>query len=70
MEALLIINSLLVAVCLYFVKDFHGDFKELSRTVNLLRAKVAAMSVRMDSQIKSVKKRLSKKTDRQQRPRT
>ena len=28
MEALLIINSLLVAVCLYFIKDFHGDFKE------------------------------------------
>lgn len=60
MEALLIINSLLMAVCLYFIKDFHGDFKEVTKTVNGLKEKFAEMSIKVNDHIKSVKKRLHK----------
>ena len=60
MEALLLINSLLVGICLYFIKDFHGDFKEVSKTVNHLKEKFAEMSVRVDNRIKAGKKRVSK----------
>lgn len=60
MEALLIINSLLMAVCLYFIKDFHGDFKEVTRTVNALKEKFSEMSVKVNTHIKSVKKRMHK----------
>ena len=69
MEALLIINSLLVAVCLYFIKDFHGDFKEMSKTVNLLREKVAEMYVKVDIQNKAIKKRVTK-ADKHEEPRS
>jgi hypothetical protein len=58
MEALLIINSLLMAVCLYFIKDFHGDFKEVTRTVNSLKEKFSELSVKVNTHIKSVKKRM------------
>lgn len=60
MEALLIINSLLMAVCLYFIKDFHGDFKEVTKTVNGLKEKFSEMSIKVNDHIKSVKKRLNK----------
>ncbi|MBI3133642.1 MAG: hypothetical protein HYZ14_03105 [Bacteroidetes bacterium] len=60
MEALLIINSLLMAVCLYFIKDFHGDFKEVTRTVNALKEKFSEMSLKVNTHIKSVKKRMHK----------
>lgn len=65
MEALLMINSLLLGVSLYFMKDFHGDFKEMGRTVNLLKEKVAEMSARLDAKMKVVKKRLSKSSRQQ-----
>ena len=58
MEALLIINSILVAVCLYFIKDFHGDFKEVAKTVNGLKEKFSELSVKVNTHIKSVKRRL------------
>jgi len=58
MEALLIINSILVAICLYFIKDFHGDFKEVAKTVNVLKEKFSELSVKVNTHIKSVKKRL------------
>lgn len=60
MEALLIINSLLMAICLYFIKDFHGDFKEVTRTVNGLKEKFTELSGKVNSHIKSVKKRLQR----------
>lgn len=44
MEALLIINSVLVAVSMYFVKDFHSDFKALSKKFGKLSEKVAELS--------------------------
>lgn len=49
MEALLIINSILVAVCLYFVKDFHSDFKEMSRKVGRLDGQVRDISYKLNA---------------------
>ncbi len=63
MEALLIINSLLVAICLYFIKDFHGDFKETAKKVNKLGEKVQAISNRLNEHILSVKKKLKNLRD-------
>lgn len=60
MEALLIINSLLVAVCLYFIKDFHGDFKEVAKSVQGMKEKFAELSSKVNLHIKDVKKRFSK----------
>lgn len=58
MEALLIINSLLVAVCLYFIKDFHGDFKETAKKVTKLGEKVQSISTKLNDHVNSVKKKL------------
>lgn len=55
MEALLIINSLLVAICLYFIKDFHSDFKTTAKAVRKLREKFNDMSGKMSSGFKSMK---------------
>lgn len=55
MEALLIINSLLVAICLYFIKDFHTDFKSTAKAVRKLKEKFGEMSTKMSSGFKSVK---------------
>jgi len=60
MEALLIINSLLVAVCLYFIKDFHSDFKNVAKSVQGLKEKFAELSTKVHSHIKSVKKRFNR----------
>ncbi|MBL4862190.1 MAG: hypothetical protein JKY09_04125 [Crocinitomicaceae bacterium] len=60
MEALLIINSLLVAICLYFIKDFHRDFKETAKTVQVLKERFAELSRKVGNHIKAVKKRLEK----------
>jgi len=62
MEALLIINSILVAICLYFIKDFHGDFKGLAKNVGKLGNKVSRISTRLNNHIKSVKKELKSKS--------
>lgn len=43
-EAILIINSVLVSVSLYFVRDFHKDFKILGKKVGKLSGKVAKLS--------------------------
>lgn len=60
MEALLIINSLLVAVCLYFIKDFHTDFKQVAKTVQGLKEQFGKISGKVDAHIKAVKKRFKK----------
>jgi hypothetical protein len=49
MEALLVINSILVAACFYFMKDFHGDFKELRKTVGRLEEKVRGISFKLNA---------------------
>lgn len=49
MEALLIINSILVAVCLYFVKDFHSDFKEMTRKVGRLDGQVRDIHYKLNA---------------------
>ncbi|MCR9171925.1 MAG: hypothetical protein NXI10_05505 [bacterium] len=59
MEALLIINSLLVAICLYFIKDFHSDFKATAKTVRKLKEKFGEMTGKMSSGFKSVKDHMS-----------
>lgn len=59
MEALLIINSLLVAICLYFIKDFHTDFKEVAKTVQGLKEKFGELSRKVNGHIRSVKKKLN-----------
>lgn len=43
MEALMIINSILVAITLYFIKDAHGGFKELVKRVERLENKVKGL---------------------------
>lgn len=67
MEALLIINSILVAICLYFIKDFHGDFKEVAKKVQGLKEKInemdlkfQALAIKLNGHIKNVKKRFSR----------
>lgn len=57
MEALLIINSLLVAISLYFIRDFHKDFKKVAKTVRGMKAKFSELSRRVNDHIKSVKER-------------
>ena len=47
MEALLIINSILVAICLYFIKDFHTDFKKVAKKVGKLAQKVNRISMEL-----------------------
>jgi hypothetical protein len=63
MEALLIINSLLVAVCLYFIKDFHGDFKETAKKVTKLGEKVQIISNKLNEHVHSFKKKLKNLRD-------
>lgn len=58
MEALLIINSLLVAICLYFIKDFHGDFKETAKKVSKLEEQLQAVSNKLSQHIGAVKRKL------------
>lgn len=46
MEALIVINSILVGISIYFLKDFHTDFKEVAKKVALLDEKVNKLSSR------------------------
>jgi len=49
MEALIIINSILVGISIYFFKDFHTEFKELSKRVGHLDEKVRTISNKLNS---------------------
>ena len=60
MEALLIINSILVAISLYFIKDFHSEFKEVTRKVEKLNNKVTLITLKLNEQVKTIKKKLKK----------
>ena len=57
MEALLIINSILVAICLYFIKDFHGNFKKVVKKVGKLTEKVNMISMELNGYEKPTKKK-------------
>lgn len=56
METLLIINSILVAVCLYFVKDFHTDFKDVAKKVGRLENKVHSLGTKINTRLRSFRK--------------
>ena len=60
MEALLIINSILVAVSLYFIKDFHTDFKKVAKKVEKLDEKVQRISTKLNDQVTTIKKKLNR----------
>lgn len=60
MEALLIINSILVAISLYFIKDFHSEFKDVTKKVEKLNHKVSLITLKLNEQIKTIKKKLHK----------
>ncbi len=50
MEALMIINSILVGITFYFIRDTHSDFKEVVKKVGRLDEKVRGISEKINSQ--------------------
>lgn len=52
MEALMIVNSILVAITLYFIKDAHSDFKEVVKRVGKLEEKVKGLSAQLKPESK------------------
>lgn len=58
METMQIINSLLLGITLYFVRDFHKDFKLMSKEVSDLRERFSELSAKVRIQIQSIKTRL------------
>jgi uncharacterized membrane protein (DUF106 family) len=60
MDTLLVINSILVATCLYFIKDFHTDFKEVKKSLQEVKEKFGEQSAKTDTEIKSVENRVDK----------
>ncbi len=58
METLLIINSVLVGICLYFVTDSHKDFKKMNDAVQTLKEKYTELSTKVNIHIQSIKDRL------------
>lgn len=60
MTTLLVVNSILVATCLYFIKDFHSDFKDVKRSLQGLKEKFGEHSSKVNTEIHSVEKRVGK----------
>lgn len=58
MDAVQIINSLLLGITLYFVRDFHKDFKQMSKEVSDLKERFSEMSAKFKIQINSIRTRL------------
>lgn len=58
METVQIINSLLLGITLYFVRDFHKDFKEMSKKVSDLKERFSELSAKVKIQIQSIRTRL------------
>ena len=58
MYAVQIINSLLLGITLYFVRDFHKDFKQMSRQVSDLKERFTELSAKFKIQIQAIKTRL------------
>ena len=51
MEALLVINSILIGISLYFLKDFHSDFKEVSKKVNQMENQINQVAEKLNCHI-------------------
>ena len=60
LEILLIINSILVGICLYFITDFHKDFKKMADAVQTLKEKYTELSTKVNIHIQTIKARLKK----------
>lgn len=45
----MIINSILVAITLYFIKDAHTDFKEVVKKVDKLEEEVKGICSQLDT---------------------
>lgn len=60
METLLIINSLLVGVCVYFIRDFHIDFKTTAKSVQRLQTKIGELDTKVTTKNEAIEKRLDK----------
>jgi len=58
MDAVQIINSLLLGITLYFVRDFHKDFKQMSKEVSDLKERFSELSAKVKIQINSIRTRL------------
>ena len=58
METMQIINSLLLGITLYFVRDFHKDFKLMRREVSDLKERFSELSAKVRIEIQSIKIRL------------
>ena len=63
METVQIINSLLLGITLYFVRDFHKDFKQMSREVTDLKERFSELSAKVKIQIQAIKTRLGMKNE-------
>lgn len=48
----MIINSILVAITLYFIKDAHSEFKEVAKKVGRLEDKVKGLAAKIMSRTK------------------
>ena len=51
MEAVMIVNSILAASTIYFIKDAHSDFKEVVKKVGRLEEKVKHLSAKLGREI-------------------
>jgi hypothetical protein len=63
MDTIQIINSLLLGITLYFVRDFHKDFKEMSKKVTDLKERFSELSAKVKIQINSIRTRLGLEND-------
>ncbi len=55
MEALMIVNSILAASTIYFIKDAHSDFKEVVKKVGRLEEKVKHLSAKLGNEVSEEK---------------
>ncbi len=67
METLIIINSILAATTLYFIKNVHGEFKEMGRSVQTLKERLAEFSAKFQAQIQSLKERLGFEVEKEEK---
>ncbi len=58
METLLIINGILAAFTIYFLKDFHSTFKDMVKTVSELKTQLSENAIKTADQQKNHESRL------------
>ena len=52
MEALLIINGLLAIVGIYFLREFHKEFKEMGKSLNDVKQELGRFRIKVTGEIK------------------